>query len=106
MTRGGDVPQSFAAVALEMSLYAATTASLLVAENIDARGRRWSAGGALAQFVTVAAAGWLLVPLTGAAGAFGALCAGEVVKAAALHHVARWVDKRGMGEAAAVMQPR
>jgi hypothetical protein len=86
--RGDGWPQSVAALLLEISLYAATTGALLVAENIDAHGRRWSAAGAVAQFATVAGAGWWLVPVAGAAGGVAALCVGATVKAILLSGIA------------------
>jgi hypothetical protein len=86
--RGDGWPQSEAALLLEVALYAATTGALLVAENIDAHGRRWSAAGAVAQFATVAGVGWWLVPVAGAAGGFAALCVGATVKAILLSGIA------------------
>jgi hypothetical protein len=87
---------AFVAVAVEVALFAAASAVMLVAESLAARGRRASAGGSLvAAIVAVGGAVWL-VPVAGAAGAFAALAAGEVVRTAVLHGVARPVRDRGV----------
>ncbi|MDN5893672.1 MAG: hypothetical protein L0H93_06555 [Nocardioides sp.] len=70
------------AVALEMALFGAVAVAVLVLENSGHSGRAWSATGAAAEFCSVAALGWWLVPHTGAAGAMVAICAGSLVKAA------------------------
>ena len=54
-----------------------------------AHGRRSSAAVALVQFATVAAAGFWLVPVAGAAGAFAALCVGVVARSVLLTRLAR-----------------
>ncbi|MFC7548607.1 hypothetical protein [Plantactinospora sp. GCM10030261] len=85
-----DVPRGVlgpAAVVLELAIFATTVSALLLVENIDAGGRRWSATVALIQFLTVAVAGWLLVPTAGAVGGFVALIGGELIKAAVLRAI-------------------
>jgi hypothetical protein len=82
--RGPGWPAAVFALLLEMALYAAVTAALLVVENTDAHGRRSSAAAALVQFATVAAAAFWLVPVAGAAGALAALCVGVVARAVLL----------------------
>lgn len=75
------------ALTLEIVIFGTTGVALLVLENIDAGGRRWSAVGALIQFGTVAATGLVLVPAAGAVGGFVALIVGELAKAATLRGV-------------------
>ena len=60
-TGGGGWAPVVIAATLEMALYAAVTATVLVVENVDAHGRRWSATTATIQFGAVAGAGWWLV---------------------------------------------
>ncbi|MFY1693728.1 hypothetical protein [Plantactinospora sp. WMMB782] len=92
-----------AAVALELAVFGTGLTALLVLENIDTGGRRWSAAGAVIQFLVVAATGWFLVPAAGAVGGFAALIAGELTKAAALRGiVARRARAAGAGRSPAV----
>jgi hypothetical protein len=87
---------AFVAVAIEMALFAAASTAMLVAESLDARGRRASAGGALVGSVVAVGGAVLLVPVAGAAGAFAALAAGEVARTAVLRGVAGPVRYRGV----------
>lgn len=86
--RGGGLPVAIGALALEIVLYAAGASAAVMLETVDARGRHGSATGAGLQFAAVALAGCWLVPVAGAAGAFAALCVGEVLRTAVLRRVA------------------
>jgi hypothetical protein len=77
---------------VEVLLYFAITAAAVVLESVDARGRHGSAGGAILQFAAVAIAAWWFIPAAGAAGAFGALCIGCLVKAAVLYRISAVVE--------------
>lgn len=85
---GSGLPVAAAALGLEILLYAAGAGAAVMLETVDARGRHGSATGAAFQFAAVALAGWWLVPAAGAAGAFAALCVGEVLRTAVLRRVA------------------
>jgi hypothetical protein len=73
-----------AVVGIEMGLFVTSAIALVVLENLDALGRRWSATGALIQFGVVAFAGWWLIPAAGALGGFAAFVLGEIVRTAVL----------------------
>jgi hypothetical protein len=81
---GPDRELAMATLVVEVLLYFSVTAAAVVLESVDARGRHGSAGGAILQFAAVATAAWWFIPAAGAAGAFGALCIGCLVKAAVL----------------------
>ncbi|MEV4830673.1 hypothetical protein AB0K25_20430 [Micromonospora sp. NPDC049257] len=83
-TAGAGPDLVYPAIAVEIVLFGANAVSALLLEVSGARGRRWSAQAAVAQFAVVAGAGWLLVPVTGALGGVAALVAGELVRAALL----------------------
>ncbi|MFY1683728.1 hypothetical protein ACN265_19545 [Micromonospora sp. WMMD730] len=83
-TAGAGPDLVYPAIAVEIVLFGANAVSALLLEVSGARGRRWSAQAAAAQFAVVAGTGWLLVPVTGALGGVAALVAGELVRAALL----------------------
>jgi hypothetical protein len=89
---GSSKPLALAALVVEVLLYFAITAAAVVLESVDARGRHGSAGGAILQFAAVALAAWWFIPAAGAAGAFGALCIGCLVKAAVLYRISAVVE--------------
>lgn len=98
---GGGTGLAVAAQAVEICLFVATMAAAVVLENIDAAGRRWSAASALAHVCLVAAAGWWLVPIAGAAGGITALVLGELVRAAVMRGmITRAVNRRRRPSAA------
>lgn len=82
-------------VAVEVSLFTASTAAAVVLENIDAPGRRWSLTGAVAHFLAVVGTGWWLVPAAGALGAAGALLIGELCRALVLRGLVTRAISRG-----------
>jgi hypothetical protein len=81
---GRSAAWAYAALAVEIVLYAANALSALLLEASGSRGRRWSATGAVAQVAAVVGVGWLLVPVAGAVGGIAALIAGELARAGAL----------------------
>jgi hypothetical protein len=87
---------AFVAVAVEMVLFAGASAATLVAESLDARGRRASAVGSVVAAVAAVGGAVALVPAAGAGGAFAALAAGEVVRTVVLRGVARPVRPPGV----------
>lgn len=89
---GSSRPIALVVLAVEVLLYFAITAAAVVLESVDARGRHGSAGGAILQFAAVALAAWWFIPAAGAAGAFGALCIGCLVKAAVLYRISAVVE--------------
>jgi hypothetical protein len=89
---GSSRPIALLTLVVEVLLYFAITAAAVVLESVDARGRHGSAGGAILQFAAVAIAAWWFVPAAGAAGAFGALCIGCLVKAAVLYRISAVVE--------------
>lgn len=85
MSLGADGPAVLGGlVGLEIGLFVGATSCAFVLENMDARGRGRAAVTAVAQFVTIVAAGALLVPASGAAGAFLAMSLGLLAKVALL----------------------
>lgn len=74
----------WAALALELALFATVAVAVLLLESSGGRGRGWSAVSAVVEFLVVAAAGWWLVHHAGAAGAFTALALGVLARTAVL----------------------
>lgn len=85
MGRGADGPLLLGGlVLLEVGLFVGASTSAFVLENMDARGRGRAALTAVTEFLTIVATGVLLVPASGAAGAFLALSLGLLAKVALL----------------------
>lgn len=81
VTTGASDIVAVAALVIEMLCFGGVGWAVVLVETASARGRGWSAAGAVGQLLAVVSAGWWLVPAGGAGGGLTAILAGITVRA-------------------------